>query len=334
MKPKIQKIFILFFLSLQILLLNIILPDNELSNNPQNNDTQKKSQNESLFFRIGFLQTDSGQELGFDWYENIRRNLESDKDVDVALESEGFSGIVILPADGWRDMVQRMDHNEFDMAFCSAEIYVEQQGDYEPVLQLRRSRDIWGRGKVLQKGVIWVNYKSPLFSKNNPSNEEIKKYIESQPMAFVSSHSAPGYIYPRLKLFRDYSIIQPSNFTFCGSSEEVVKYLVNGLVEVGACENGVVEEVLKKNGIENYQDQLLKKLFETELLPTDPVCILKKWTPEKNKLGRVLANTLKKIHSLAPANVPRLETSYSDFYKNLYEEMGAFKSLRVSSKVK
>lgn len=289
---------------------------------------------EKKLFRIGFIQSDMEKGLGLGWYNEVKTSLEKDKEIKKILNELDYEDIIILPSDSYRDMVQRMSHNEFDLVFCTAEIYVEQDGDYEPILQQRRKRDIWGRGQVFQKGEIWVNNKCPLFNKNNLTRDEIKKYIESENMAFVSSQSAPGYIYPRLKLYRDFGIIQPAKFIFCNSSEEVVKYLVNDLVRIGACENGVVEEIFKINGIEKEQDKVVKKIFETELLPTDPICVSKKISPENSQLGRVLASSLKKIYSSSEKNVPKLEASYSGLYKNLREEIEIFSSLKIEKKIK
>ncbi len=294
--------------------------------NTESGETNKWQ--DKKYFKIGFLQTDFENELGLGWYEKIRYKLEADTEFKKNLNNNDLYGILILPAKSYRSFVQRMSHNEFDLVFCSAEIYVEQTGEYEPILQHRTQRDIFGRGKVFQKGEIWVNYNSPFFKNTNPSKEEIKKYIESETMAFETSQSAPGYIYPRLKLIRDYNILQPGNFLFCDSSEEVVKYLINDLAKIGACESGVVDEILRKNGIERYKDKLLKKIIDTELLPTAPVCILKKWTPDKSELGRILSQLLKKIYSDIEGDHPRLEPSSEEYYKNLKEEMDYFYNLK------
>lgn len=318
-----QKIFLLF-LTL-ICCANLIRAFALDANDPGEQAKVK----ETRPFKIGFLQNETESALGLGWYEKVKAALFDEPDVKEALNEGGFSGIQILPSDSFQDMSQRMTHNEFDLAAATAEIYVEQKGDYEPILQQRRKRDIWGRGQVFQKGEIWVNYNSPLFKNSMMSSEEIKSYFEKETMAFVSSHSAPGYIYPLLKIYRELGISQPGGFLFCNSSEEVVKYLVNDLVRIGACENGVAEETLKKSGIADKKDILIKKVFETELMPTDPICILSKYSPEKSRIGKVLSSALKKIYSNAKGEIPRLESSYSDVYKNLREEIEYFSSLRI-----
>jgi len=280
-------------------------------------------------FRIGFLRTEEEQTLGPTWYESLKKFLLEQPSVVSALEKYRFTGIVLLPAEGYRDMLQRMDLNEFDLSFCSSVIFVEQHGDYRPILQLRGDIfDSRGQGMTLHKGVIIIGRQSPLFPSENQGSEKIGEYIRSHPMAFISPHNAVGYVYPRLALWRSYKVREPAEVIFCGSSEEVVKYVVSGLVDTGACESETFHTVLKTSCPDTPEGDLARILFETAPAPTDPIVIRSSLHPQKSELGRVLKGALKIFsNNSIRSGIPRVADARDENFKNLREEIADFHSL-------
>lgn len=285
-------------------------------------------------FRIGFLRTDEEQTLVPAWYESLKRFLLEQPSVASALEKYRFTSIILLQADGYRDMLQRMDLNEFDLAFCSSVIFVEQHGDYLPILQLRADIfDSRGQGMTLHKGIIIIGRHSPLFPSENSSPDKIGEYIRSHSMAFVSPHNAVGYVYPRLSLWRSYGVREPGEFIFCGSSEEVVKYVISGLVGVGACDRASLDTVLNTYCPDIPAENMVQILCETAPAPTDPVVIRSSLHPQKSEFGRVLKGALKIFYNNTNRfGIPRVADSRDENFKNLREEIADFHSLsEVSS---
>jgi ABC-type phosphate/phosphonate transport system substrate-binding protein len=288
-------------------------------------------------FLMGYLKTDTEQAQGEEWYQGLRVALLRGDNLRTQLESAGFGDIAVVPAEGFKDMVQRMSHNEFDLAFCSSYVYVEQTGDYRAMLQLRRKRDSFGRGGATQRGVIIVNSRSPFFEDHSEATLKrlLPRYLAQQRMAFVSVYSAPGYVYPRLKLHNDFGISTLQAPIFCDSSEEVVKYVINGLVEIGTCESGAVEEVLQSAGLTVPPDRLVRKILETEPLPTDPIVIRSAYHPQDSELGRELRTALRAYYASAQQEavpdgrqgVPRLEDSRDKYYQNLEEAIRDFSAI-------
>jgi len=277
-------------------------------------------------FRIGFLRSDESQALELSWYEHVKRFLLEQPSVMGVLEKNHYNGIAVLPAEGYRDMLQRMDLNEFDLAFCSGVIFVEQKGDYRPILQLRGDIfDSRGQGKTLQKGVIITGRKSPFFSEKSPEPEKIGAYISTHPMAFVSVHSAVGYVYPRLSLWRRFKTIQPGDFIFCGSSEEVVKYVVSGIVNIGACEREAFYNILEKSVPGIPGERLARILIETPPAPTNPIVIRSSLHPQKSEIGRALKAAIKIYYTNSRVpGIPRIADARDENFKNLREEIEDF----------
>lgn len=279
-------------------------------------------------FRIGFLRSGEDHRPDLNWYEAMKRFLLEQPSVRAGLLEKKYSGIVVLPTDGYRDMLQRMDLGEFDLAFCSSVIFVEQQGDYRSILQLRGEFfDPRAQG-TLRKGVVFTGKNSPLFSMGELTKEAVGSHISSHPMAFVSAHNATGYVYPRLAVWRKYGVREPGDIIFCGSSEEVVKYVVNGLVDIGACDSATFETVLKSSYPDLEPDVFARVLFETPPAPTSPVVIRSSLHPRKSKLGRALKASLKIFYNNSTQeNVPRITDTRDENFKNLREEIAAFHTL-------
>jgi ABC-type phosphate/phosphonate transport system substrate-binding protein len=288
-------------------------------------------------FRMGFLRTDLEQELGMAWYEGLKASLQENERVMKALQEAGFSEIAVLPTDGHEDMIQAMNHKEFDVAFCSSYVFaMVEEEKYHVILQLRRDSDIWdtrGGGRVLQKGVVFVNNRTPLFTADL-SNEGAKKraianYVPQQRMAFVSSYSASSYVYPLVKLHKQFDGVQPRSFIFCGSSEEVVKYVINGLVDIGACEAGVIKEVVRSIGPEIRPERLVRVIFETDFLPTDPIALKAEYYP-RHPVGLAIKEAIKSFYNQGPVGKPRVENSQDTYYQNLREVIAELNALRAA----
>jgi ABC-type phosphate/phosphonate transport system substrate-binding protein len=292
-------------------------------------DEKNKPETERAF-RIGFIQSEEELSPGISWYDSLKNFLLNEPSVSSTLKKHHMNGIALLPAEGYRDMLQRMDINEFDLAFCSNVIFVEQKGEYRPILQSRGDIfDSRGQGITLHKGVIIIGKKSPLFNMNTENKTDMNNYIKSCPMAFVSVHDAVGYIYPRLSLWRNYDIREPGDFIFCRSSEEVVKYVVSGLVDLGACEEETFHQVLKKYCPDIPEDNLARILMETPPAPTNPIVIRSSMHPQISELGRAIKGAVKFFHNSSQRpDIPRVADSRDENFKNLREEISEFHKLQ------
>jgi len=288
-----------------------------------------RAQESNRPFRIGFLISDEEPGLSLQWFESLKRFLLEQPTIQRLLAENHYSGIAILPADGYRDMLQRMDLNEFDLAFCSSVIFVEQHGDYRSILQIRGDiYDSRGQGMTLHKGGVIAGPKCTLFQQENRTPEKIRTYVMANPIAFVSAHNATGYVYPRLALWRKYNVAEPGDVIFTGSSEEVVKYVVNGLVNIGACDSNTMETLLKTACPQEIPGKKIQVLFETPPAPTNPIVVRLSLHPQKSELGREVKQALKFFcnNSRRPG-VPRVADSRDENFKNLREEIAAFHAL-------
>ncbi|MCX7766377.1 MAG: phosphate/phosphite/phosphonate ABC transporter substrate-binding protein, partial [Candidatus Sumerlaeia bacterium] len=288
-------------------------------------------QKRNSLFRVGFLKADMEPLLDEVLFHRMKKYLEQQNSVKESLNESGLTSIVVLPVDGFHDMVRRMNIQEFDLVFCSATVYVRQTGNYEAILQLRRQRDIWdarGGGKVLQKGALIISCSQWKALGENPDPETIRQFLLNSRLAVVSIYSAPGYIFPLLKLRRDYGISPLGSLIFCDSSEEVVKYVISGLAPAGCCEISAIEEVIQQAGLKVSSKDLIKILFETEPIPTNPVVIRSIYHPRKSKLGRELKTALRTYFSQLPPNIPRLEHSQDDYFNNLREVITSFDEIK------
>ncbi|MBN1902224.1 PhnD/SsuA/transferrin family substrate-binding protein [Candidatus Sumerlaeota bacterium] len=277
-------------------------------------------------FRIGFIQSEEEHSPGISWYESLKNYLLQEPSVSSVLNKYHIERIALLPTEGYRDMLQRMDMNEFDLAFCSSVIFVEQKGEYRPILQWRGDIfDSRGQGMTLEKGVIIVGAKSPLFDRHKQNSKDRKEYIQSRPMAFVSVHNAVGYIYPRLSLWRNCKLWEPGDFIFCRSSEEVVKYVVSGLVEIGACEKDTFHSALKRYCPDIPEENLARILMETPPAPTNPIVIRSSLHPQISELGRAVKGSIKFFYNSSKRpDIPRVVDSRDENFKNLREEIAEF----------
>jgi ABC-type phosphate/phosphonate transport system substrate-binding protein len=275
-------------------------------------------------FRIGFLKADVEPLLDESLFQNLKRHFEKDNDLMNELSADGFKGIAVIPVDGFIDMVRRMNHNEFDLVFCSSTVYVRQEGDYSAILQVRRLRDSWdtrGGGKVFQKGALIMSAKRMSQMGQDPDKETVATFLRNARIAVVSSYSAPGYLFPLRKIKKDYNVSPAEALIFCDSSEEVVKYVISGLADAGCCERGAVDDVLKDTRLNVQKKDLVKVLFETEPIPTNPVVIRSQLHPRTSTAGRTVKDALRAFFSTLPPSMPRLENSRDEYFTNLQEAL-------------
>jgi len=281
----------------------------------------------SLTFTVGYIESESDRSLTPNWFQELESDLNRNDKVKEELLKMGFDSIALIPTEGFVNCIQRMNIEEFEAVFCNAVVFCEQKGNYKPILQMRMERDQWrslGGQPVLQYGVVFVKGGAQLAETNNPTKEEIKNFVSGRAMGFVSQYSAAGYIVPMIKLKRDYSA-SPAEPVFCKSSEDVVKYVISGLIDIGACENGVIEEVLKKNKIsDKLRNKYIKVIFTTEPVPTDPLVVKESYLPEKSSLGKVLKDFIQNYYSGKTEGKIHLEPSRDEYYNDLRELLREF----------
>lgn len=290
-------------------------------------------------FIIGHLRGDPESPLDATVFDRLRDFLLGLPAIRTAMAQEGVSGIEVQSADSVNILIDWMNQEQVDLAFAPAVAFTRQTGDYDAVFQLRRPRRdiIDPRGdRVVHRGVIFVNNRSRLFRAPRPGPEltdylrrELPSYLATHPVAFVSSFSAAGYFYPHLRLADLTSNTQPQSYFFCGSPEEVVKSVINGVAEIGACDEGVIEEVLGSGpeGLLDAKDRLVRVILETSTIPTDPVALRARWHPRAGSvLGAEIRNGLRAFFERHP-EFPRLVSSSRERFDELQESLERFHEL-------
>lgn len=290
-------------------------------------------------FILGHLRGDPESPLDAAVFDRLRNFLLSLPAIRTAMEQEGVTGIEVQSADSVNILVDWMNQEQVDLAFAPAVAFTWQGGEYDAAFQLRRPRrDIISPGgdRIVHRGVLFVNNRSRLFSApdTRPAltdylRRELPSYLASHPIAFVSSFSAAGYFYPHLRLADLTSNTQPQSYFFCNSPEEVVKSVINGVAEIGACDAGVIEEVLGSGpeGLLANKDKLVRVILETDVIPTDPVVFRSRWHPRTGSvLGAEIRNGLRAFFEQNP-QLPRLESSSNERFDELRESLERFTEL-------
>lgn len=253
------------------------------------------SAQESRAFKVGFLLGDSDSEMR-GVMENLRESLLANEPLMHAMRQRGYSDIWLRPSDDPFDMIQRLDANEFHLAFATSVIYARQfklssefaeafePVAYQPIFQFRRLKgdivDPRGNG-VFRRGVVFAGPGSGMIglraTKPDLWSGAVSRLIQDGPIAVSDSYSAASYIYPRLRLADEFSTLTLRGTLFCKSESAVVKHVVSGLVNVGACDVQTLEDMSAAGYCE--------ELFRTDPIPTDPILLLGHLTPEMNPLG-------------------------------------------------
>lgn len=279
-------------------------------------------------FAIGYLP--QGSDLGDadPLLATFKSHLENQAQVSAALERLGIDSIILSPCDGPRDMVQRMNHGEFDMVFATAVVYVRQRGPYaDPMFQTYLTGDLkmLNDAGIVRQGVIIAGPASKLFhTEAPPSGPEIAEALQAHPLAVASGDSAAGYLYPRYRMLKQFGIDEGIEYWFCGSDAEVVKHVISGLVPIGACSEGALQATLPR--IE-HRDRLYRVLFATDQFPTNPVVLHERFTPSRSDLGREIKTATRTFFNMiAPREGLRMEQTTERAYDSMRTVVSALES--------
>lgn len=259
------------------LLLLILLPATALAQ-PAGNSTPRQST-----FRIGYIRQDPESVTTAGVFSRLNEFLTSQDPIRAAMAANGIERIEHLSYDTHRLLIEAMDANQLDMAFCTALDYAYQRGNYEPVFQVRKPGDPHsssGNRRVWHSGVIFVSNRSPLFSmQTTAAVAALPGYVMENGIAMIGSSSAAGYVYPYLALDRlttSVPVMQaPSDFR--DSSSEVIKSVINGIYDIGACDATAIDEVLAAHGLLQHKDKLIKEILRTDPVPRDPIVLNERW---------------------------------------------------------
>jgi ABC-type phosphate/phosphonate transport system substrate-binding protein len=281
---------------------------------------------------IGFLPEGSDFGNAAAVMERLRRDLLGRASVLAALAEAGFAPeIELSPCDGPRDMAQRMNQNEFDLAFPTAVVDALQQGDYgEPILMtwrpgdLKRPRD----AGVLRRGVVFAGRAAKgLLGPDAPKPGVVREALANAPLAVPSADSAAGYIYPLLKMMQDGSRGGAGKCRFCGSDAETVKNVVAGLAPLGACREGELEALLPGAG---DSGRYYRVLFRTDPFPTDPIVLRSALAPDRSALGRELKVALRMFFQqdgAAQGDALSVENAGERSYEKLRRDLRLFEQV-------
>jgi ABC-type phosphate/phosphonate transport system substrate-binding protein len=246
--------------------------------------------------RIGYLRREETGHPGEAQLEEMRRALLAEAGVKGALEAAGYTGIGILPCDGASDMLRRLNAREFDLAFTPASLYLQQQSGYTAVLMARRSGDVIGaNGLVLRCGAVIVSNRSPLFGVDKAAAGEVRAALmRGRRIGVVSTQSVAGFYAPLLSLSVSEEVEAGDvELVWYETSEEVVKAVLSGLVDVGACEREAVGRVLEADGLSARGRELLHELIITDPIPSDPIVARASLAQRNGTLLRLLTGAIR-----------------------------------------
>jgi hypothetical protein len=261
---------------------------------------------DTLTFRIAYLRREETGHASEQQLEDLRRSLLSDATVRRELTQSGYGTIGLFACDGAADMLRRLNGLEFDMAFTPANIYHEQAAGYSAFLKARRPRDIIApppSNYVRRLGIVFVSRRHPLFGSTDPTPEQIRAGLQRDRIAVVSTQSVAGFNAPLLALAKRFNVRQgEGGYLWFENSEEVAKAVLSGLADVGACEAGALETVLREAGLvpekiepmefAAHRDRAVRILLETDPVVTDPVVVRRELAPRRSPLGRILQRHL------------------------------------------
>lgn len=288
--------------------------------------------------RIGFLYPDSFG-LDLDWYRRLKQFILDDAGMQAQMQEDGVETLALRPCDHAEDMVQRLIQEEFDVVFCPAMAYVQQRlalerqgrpNPYQVIFQTRRrgsdQPDSRGSGQVRQVGVLFARHNSALAKLGeNPEPRALKNRLAQSLLAVPGSSDVAGFFYIRKMLWEQYNQAEPGEFLFCGSGREVVKAVISGLLDVGACEENTLREVLAAiPAPPGEKDHLITILGKTGPVPTDPVLIHQRLAPTSGELGARLISLIRdfyNLHNQKEMEAPLLEPGEDRIYAPLEEDL-------------
>jgi hypothetical protein len=299
-------------------------------------------------FRIAYLSPASESSSGQSWFQELKQALENDAAVRKAMADAGIASVALRPCDHPEDMLQRMLQSEFDLVFCPSMVYV-----YERIIQANRAESAkyhvllrtfrsgmanGGPGdQIRQRGVLFVRKGCSMGElRGAPEPEELKKFLRGTPLAVSGSYDAAGYFYIRKMLWDQYGRCEPGAFLHCGSPQEVVKAVVSGLCDAGACEESVLRDVLdgvpdevRSAGFslslgEGVFRDLVHVIGTTQPVPTDPVVIHERCGATDSGLGLAVRDALKRFYQergKSSRTVPKLEPGTDAAYDSMEEDV-------------
>lgn len=294
-------------------------------------------------FRIGYIRQDPEAATTSGVFLRLREFLLEQPEVQAAMAAAGVYDIITPSFDTHSFLIEAMDAEQVDVAFCSVIDYAYQRGSYDPVFQLRRRGDphsSTGGRRVWHTGVIFVNNRSPLFDMStSEALRQLPQYVMKQDIAMVGSSSAAGYVYPYLALERLTTSVPVINAPsiFWDSSSEVVKAVVNGIHDVGACDAMAIDEVLAAHGLLPHKDKLIKELLRTDPVPRDPILMHTRWLDSHHgansasvELGREITRALTAFFRREPG-LPTLERTSRLPFLEVSENLQRFQALRQAA---
>lgn len=294
-------------------------------------------------FRIGYIRQDPEAATTSGVFLRLREFLLEQPEVQAAMAAAGVDDIITPSFDTHGFLIEAMDAEQVDVAFCSVIDFAYQRGSYDPVFQLRRRGDphsSTGGRRVWHTGVIFVNNRSPLFDMGtSEALRHLPAYVMEHDIAMVGSSSAAGYIYPYLALERLTTSVPVINApsVFWDSSSEVVKAVVNGIHKVGACDAMAIDEVLAAHGLLQHKPKLVKELLRTDPVPRDPILMHTRWlgsNPGANsasvELGSEINRALTAFFRREPG-LPTLERTSRLPFQEVSENLQRFQALRQAT---
>jgi ABC-type phosphate/phosphonate transport system substrate-binding protein len=235
--------------------------------------------------RLGYLSEGSELDSARAVLVELRRSLLANERVRAELRRTGFDDatIELRACETPQAMIRYLDGAEFDVAFATAVIYagmyhpeldptagLRRPETYRPVLQFYRPdsdvRSSRGDG-VLRRAAIFIGPSSPQWTADPAAAIDPAAALEGKEIALTDWWSAPSSIYPHLKMADVFDERLPTlRRLWVDRPEEVVKHVISGLVEVGACDERTLERYGAPGGVALYRTVLL-----TDAMPTDPI---------------------------------------------------------------
>lgn len=240
-------------------------------------------------FTIAHLRNSDEFTISSREFDRIRQTLNSDPAIRQALRELNRGPVEIIAADSHRDLLRRMNASEFDMVFCPSLVFVQQEGDYEVLGQVR-DPGVVGSGDrgmgLLRTSVIFVNRSSPMFNGPAPGSADwgaqrgpLAAAVESQSMAVVSASSSLGYVVPLLLLRKSCDLASDPHTVFFDSPEETVMAVLNNLLPMGACDRATFDRVVRDWVTGTDPQELIRVVIETPPMPTSPVVVQSSYHP-------------------------------------------------------
>lgn len=289
-------------------------------------------------FLIGYMNSETPGAMDRSWFRRLASYLNNNEDCRLfqeELNRQGYGAVELIAAEGFGDLVARLENRELDCAFCPAVAFVRQIGtrqdivrsSYTVVFQIRRPTDVGDPPK--RHGAIIVGPQHPLYRKPSDRTgrvdiDQIARHVASDQIALVSRYSAPGYLYPLHALSRSPDFSPPQRPVFRGSSEEVVKTVLSGLVSIGACEITATSETLHGTGLEPSAAELYDVILETAGAPADPVVFRDRFNPQRSKTGKLLRACLEAYFRVHRPGRLRIVASNNLAFQELKEVVEEF----------